>query len=313
MDSSYSASLAYFDYQPSACNASPIKSRRRRRSNTHYLDAFHQRTSDPMDLPSHAELYVKRALPPLPPFSPTPTLRKCSSSDSLCSGLSSRPSTSMTNRQSLDKSLPPLPELVKCSSFGSLISKPSDACPVQVSRPRAGRSINFRGLLHRNSSHSSIEEVPSLTSSISSIATRDSRSDSVLGDAQLALVKSNATTASSTVSKRRPSAISITQIRAASKKVNSAPPPMPTRPAPVPRKHGSSVGSVHRWNPFGRNADEDKEDIPPMPCTPTFIQELSFTQCYYFFARNCNGYVLSNAMSGDACENCARSGYLGSP
>lgn len=139
-----------------------------------------------------------------------------------------------------------------------------------------------------------------------------------MGDLGLTLVKTNASTVSACSGPtggptgRRPSALSITQIRAANKKFNSnATAQLPSRPTSA-RKSSFGAGTA-RWNPFGRAADENKEDIPPMPATPPFVQELSFTQCYYFFARNCNGYVISNGINGDACENCANSGYLGSP
>lgn len=295
-----SPSATYFDYQPASCDVSPLKSRK---SNVHCLDAFHQRPPPMLEYPANASLYARRALPPLPPppsLSALPGLHQCASSESLYSGSSSRPGTAMTNRESCEKSLPPLP-LQKSPSIESLKSKHSRA-----SRPRAGHSISLRGFLYRHSSESSsTDDMPSLTSSTSSIATRDSRSDSVVGD-----YSPKQTTGHASIG-RRPSALSLSQLRAASKKVKSAPPPLPLRPANG-RKYSTGSASSHRWNLFNHSHD-DKEDVPPMPATPSFVQELSFGQCYYFFARNCNGYVLSNGINGDACENCARSGYLGSP
>lgn len=289
----------YFDYQPSSCEVSPMKARKQ---NVHCLDAFHERSTT-FEYPPNASLYAKRALPPLPPpLSQVPALHKCTSSESLSSRQSSRPGTAMTNRQSCEKSLPPLPSLHKFPSLESVASKPGEVDQTRQTRPRTGRGMSFRGLLHRHSASStSIDDMPSLTSSRSS---RDSRTDSVVGDYALTQISTNTTNAGSLASARRPS---FGQLRAAAKKTSAAPPPLPLRS----RKASTSAGS--RWNPFGRNSDCDKEDIPPMPCTPPVVQELSFTQCYYFFARNCNGYVLTNGPSGDACENCARSGYLGSP
>lgn len=297
---------SYFDYQPSEHNVSPIKACR---SNVHCLDAFHARPATPFEYPPNAGLYAKRALPPLPPpLSVVPDLHHSSSGDSLYSPMNSRPSTAM-DRMSLDKSLPPLP-LDRCPSLESVGSIATNGRPV---RPRAGRSISFRGLLNRhtypsNTSSSPTEDTPSLASSVNSgHSTRDSRADSVLGDMGLAQVKNNSTTR-----ERRPSTLSLSQIRATNKKVNANPPALPTRPANL-RKNSMGAYSSHRWNPFGRSSDEDKEDVPPMPATPSFIQELSFSQCYYFYARNCNGYVLSGGANSDACENCANAGYLGSP
>ena len=42
--------------------------------------------------------------------------------------------------------------------------------------------------------------------------------------------------------------------------------------------------------------------LPPVP-SPT-REELPCQPCYYFAARNCNGYVMGGS-HGDACENCA--------
>ena len=308
MESAVASGATYFDYQPTSREVSPMKARK---PNVHCLDAFHQRTGPLLEYPANASLYAKRALPPLPPpLAAVPALHRCTSSDSLCSGQSSRPGTAMTNRQSCEKSLPPLPSLQRCPSIESVTSKAGDAEQTPMPRSRAGRSISFRGFLNRNSAASaSADDVPSLTSSTSSVTTRDSRTDSIVGDYGLTHVTTNL---SSAPGSRRPSTLSLTQLRAVSKKVNAAPPPLPTRPASG-RKYSTSAGAGHRWNPFGRNSEDYKEDLPPMPATPPFGQELSFGQCYYFFARNCNGYVLSNGVNGDACENCARSGYLGSP
>lgn len=42
----------------------------------------------------------------------------------------------------------------------------------------------------------------------------------------------------------------------------------------------------------------------PLPAAPSLkAQELRCQPCYYFAARNCNGYVWDGA-HGDACENC---------
>jgi len=303
-DSSTSEFPSYFNYDPASCEVSPIKSRK---PDVRCLDAFHQRPAPPcFGYPENASLYAKRALPslPVPPLSSPPALQRCVSADSVYSGESSRPSTSMTNRASCEKSLPPLP-LQEFPTLVCVQHKPAEK--PQKSRPRAGRSISFRGLIERCSTPSaSTEDIASLACSMSSTGTRDSRADSVVGDYAL----TQDTMAGHKPARRRPSALSLSQLRAASKKANAAPPPMPVRPITA-RKYSASAGAGHRWNPFGR--DENKEDIPPMPNTPPFVQELSFTQCYYFYARNCNGYILSHGTSGDACENCARSGYLGSP
>ncbi|GAB7351165.1 hypothetical protein MBLNU459_g1615t1 [Dothideomycetes sp. NU459] len=297
---------SYFHYQPSAHEVSPIKSKQ---PNVHCLDAFHTRPGTPFEYPANANMYAKRALPALPPLSAVPSLSHSSSGDSLYSPSSSRPSTAM-DRISCDKSLPPLP-LERCPSLESIDSSAANGRP---SRPRAGRSISFRGLLNRhtypsNTSAACTDDVTSLESSVGCVqSTRASRADSVMGDMGLTQVKATATTTRD----RRPSTLSLSQIRAAAKKANANPPALPTRPT-NPRKNSLGAHTSHRWNIFGRSTEEDKEDIPPMPMTPPYIQELSFSQCYYFYARNCNGYVLSNGANGDACENCANAGYLGSP
>jgi hypothetical protein len=42
--------------------------------------------------------------------------------------------------------------------------------------------------------------------------------------------------------------------------------------------------------------------LPPPP--PPMAEELKCQPCYYFAARNCNGYVMGGS-HGDACDNCA--------
>ena len=43
----------------------------------------------------------------------------------------------------------------------------------------------------------------------------------------------------------------------------------------------------------------------PLPAAPlTRVEELKCQRCYYFVARNCNGYVMGGS-HGDACETCA--------
>ena len=42
--------------------------------------------------------------------------------------------------------------------------------------------------------------------------------------------------------------------------------------------------------------------LPPAP--PPMAEELKCQPCYYFAARNCNGYVMGGS-HGDACDNCA--------
>ena len=43
----------------------------------------------------------------------------------------------------------------------------------------------------------------------------------------------------------------------------------------------------------------------PLPAVPAHkVEELKCQRCYYFIARNCNGYVLGGS-HGDACETCA--------
>jgi hypothetical protein len=130
-----------------------------------------------------------------------------------------------------------------------------------------------------------------------------------MGDYSLTQVKTNGTI--SATSSRRPSALSLTHLKAASKKINASAPPVPSRPSS--RKGSTSNHNQHRWGTLFRTVEDDKEDVPPMPATPGMMPDLSFNRCYYFYARNCNGYVLSGSSSGDACENCAHSGFLGSP
>ncbi|KAG9553682.1 hypothetical protein KCU79_g11896, partial [Aureobasidium melanogenum] len=92
-------------------------------------------------------------------------------------------------------------------------------------------------------------------------------------------------------------------------KINASAPPVPSRPS----SRKGSTSNQHRWGTLFRTVEDDKEDVPPMPTTPGMMPDISFNRCYYFYARNCNGYVLSGSSSGDACENCAHSGFLGSP
>lgn len=49
----------------------------------------------------------------------------------------------------------------------------------------------------------------------------------------------------------------------------------------------------------------DRSKSKPLPAAPAMkMQQLHCTPCYYFAARNCNGYVFGGS-HGDACENCA--------
>ncbi|SMR53080.1 unnamed protein product [Zymoseptoria tritici ST99CH_1A5] len=51
-----------------------------------------------------------------------------------------------------------------------------------------------------------------------------------------------------------------------------------------------------------------KRPIEPAPLQDA--QELSCQKCYYFTARNCNGYVMGGE-TGDACEGCLQLGFFG--
>nr|POE54528.1 hypothetical protein CFP56_41466 [Quercus suber] len=51
----------------------------------------------------------------------------------------------------------------------------------------------------------------------------------------------------------------------------------------------------------------------PLPQEPTLpAQELSCHRCYYFAARNCNGWVMGGD-HGDSCETCLNAGFFGAP
>jgi hypothetical protein len=294
------SAMNYFDFQPEDCSVSPVK-----KSNLRCLDAFHDRVYAPQfEAPANANIYARRALPPLPSPAAVPALRNCSSSESMASsGPVSRPSTAMSCRQ--DKSLPPLPfRLQRSPSFDS--DKENTVVVQQVSRPRQHRGLSFRSLLNRHSE----DEFPLASPKSGYSVTRDSRTDSVMGDYNLCQVKTNGTI--SATSSRRPSALSLTHLKAASKKINASAPPVPSRPSS--RKGSTSTHNQHRWGTLFRTVEDDKEDVVPMPITPGMMMpDLSFNRCYYFYARNCNGYVLSGGSNGDACENCAHSGFLGSP
>lgn len=293
--------MSYFDFQPAESSVSPVK-----KGNVHCLDAFHDRPTTPFEYPTNASVYARRALPPLPSPAAVPALRNCSSSESMSSGPVSRPGTAMSCRQ--EKTLPPLPfRLQQSPSFDSEDSGKENIAPTQVSRPRQHRGYSFRSLLSRHSD----DEFPLASPKSGYSVTRESRTDSVMGDYSLTHIKTNGTSTGSASSSRRPSALSLSHLKAASKKVNSCPPPMPSRPSS--RKGSTSNHNQHRWGALFRTIEDDKEDVPPMPTTPGMMQDLSFNRCYYFYARNCNGYVLSGSSCGDACENCARSGFLGSP
>lgn len=53
-----------------------------------------------------------------------------------------------------------------------------------------------------------------------------------------------------------------------------------------------------------------QKPLPPPPRHQP--EELSCKPCYYFHARNCNGYVLGGS-HGDACDGCAQAGFFGAP
>jgi hypothetical protein len=75
---------------------------------------------------------------------------------------------------------------------------------------------------------------------------------------------------------------------------NATPPKSPAAmppPPPVPAKRPSTSA---RSRSLG-----SKQTLQVAPPT----QELSCGRCYYFTARNCNGYVLGGE-AGDACEGC---------
>jgi hypothetical protein len=295
--------MGYFDFQPDECSASPMK----KNNNVHCVDAFHDHPTTPFfEYPANASIYAKRALPPLPSPAALPTLRNCSSSESMSSGPISRPGTAMSCKH--DKSLPPLPfRLQRSPSFDSVDCVKENTVVVQVSRPRQHRGYSFRSLLNRHSE----DEFPLASPKSGYSVTRDSRTDSVIGDCSLTHVKTNGTTPASAPNSRRPSALSLVHLKAASKKINASAPPVPSRPSS--RKGSTSNHNQHRWGALFRTVEDDKEDVPVMPTTPGMMPDLSFNRCYYFYARNCNGYVLSGSSSGDACENCAHSGFLGSP
>ncbi|KAG9574873.1 hypothetical protein KCU86_g16329, partial [Aureobasidium melanogenum] len=215
------AVMSYFDFQPDECSVSPVK-----KTNLRCLDAFHDRPTTPFEYPANASIYAKRALPPLPTPSALPALRNCSSSESMASsGPVSRPSTAMSCRQ--DKSLPPLPfRLQRSPSFDEDESgKENTTIVQQVSRPRQHRGYSFRSLLNRHSE----DEFPLASPKSGYSVTRDSRTDSVMGDYNLCQVKTNGTV--SATSSRRPSALSLTHLKAASKKINASAPPVPSRPS----------------------------------------------------------------------------------
>ncbi|KAK3075750.1 hypothetical protein LTR53_000688 [Teratosphaeriaceae sp. CCFEE 6253] len=49
----------------------------------------------------------------------------------------------------------------------------------------------------------------------------------------------------------------------------------------------------------------------PLPAAPAYVaQELGCHRCYYFAARNCNGWVMGGS-HGDSCEQCLQAGFFG--
>ncbi|CZT19375.1 uncharacterized protein RCC_05223 [Ramularia collo-cygni] len=104
----------------------------------------------------------------------------------------------------------------------------------------------------------------------------------------------------------------------ATRPLPAVPPQSAPQSAPVIRKRPSLMRKASA--PALPQQPQQQHSIPermsskrlPAPSDKAQIstQELSCQRCYYFTARNCNGYVLGGE-SGDACEGCLQSGFFG--
>lgn len=85
----------------------------------------------------------------------------------------------------------------------------------------------------------------------------------------------------------------------------------PTSPSQTWQKHSSPPRPQTAWGLSPTKPSQSK--VIPSPCpSPVKVAHLHYTPCYYANARNCHGYVLGSG-HGDACENCAASGFFGAP
>jgi len=90
--------------------------------------------------------------------------------------------------------------------------------------------------------------------------------------------------------------------------------PLPAVPQPAPalRKQPSLMRKTSA--PLPQQTIPERMSSKRIPPTKANVQvataELSCQKCYYFTARNCNGYVMGGD-TGDACEGCLQSGFFG--
>ncbi|TKA31469.1 hypothetical protein B0A50_02316 [Salinomyces thailandicus] len=100
--------------------------------------------------------------------------------------------------------------------------------------------------------------------------------------------------------------IATIQTPASSSRSSSRRPSLPklqTAFPPAPRK-----GSLPA-RPTISGSGKDKP-LPAAPVQPA--KEVTCQRCYYFAARNCNGWVMGGT-HGDACEGCLQAGFFGAP
>lgn len=316
-----SSAPGYFEYVPSVNSDAATIKFAMAAAHVHTLEAFHEPQAK-YTMPENACIYARRALPALPPVK-TQTERP--SSDSLqptrCSSLQIQRETAAID--SYDHSLPSAPMTSTCRghervpSLDSIASSKTSSTygieTVPIRRPRQMRSISFRNFLNRNTYPSSATTETTRSSSSmsqsSDYSSQISCNDSVIDEPGLSLSKCTTPTSSAPGS-RRPSTLSLASLRTSRKVSQDGAPGLPrlttTRKHSTSSANASALGSGRKWTFFGGSenkstAEDDELVSPNAPITP--VTELSCVRCYYFSARNCNGWIMGGA-HGEACDAC---------
>lgn len=300
-------------------------------SNTVRLDAFHVRAPQDFDMPENTSIYAKRALPALPRIQtslkkPSASLEHKSPASTTSFSYPRRPSLYTQGRtittDCCERSVPAVstsapservvsfPSHQRVPSCDSVASSKSPSTyevdSAQLRRPRHMRSTSFRNFFNRNTYPGGVVETQqrstSSMSQTSDVSVVESCVDSVLDDPGLCLSKSG-TPISTAPSSRRPSTLSLVSLRP--RKASTEIAPLALR-QPALRKN-SKTGSTSRWNIFGTGPERHSEDeevaISPSAAPIKPMSELSCVRCYYFSARNCNGWIMGGS-HGEACDTC---------
>lgn len=335
------------DFRPIAMAITSHRASSPAPTNTVRLDAFHVRPSPGFNMPENTSIYAKRALPALPriatQLNSAPSSHELQSPPSATSfSYPRRPSLYAQGRTATTDCCETSLSTLKAVSFhtrgpsgghhshhqrgpstdSTTSSKLASPCEIDshesgVRRPRQQRSTSFRNFFNRNTfPGTSIETQQRSTSSMSQ-SSDISCVDSVLDDPGLCLSKS-ATPTSTAPSSRRPSTLSLASLRArkTSAEISTV--------VGVSTKQGAvRKNSASRWNIFAgasstNEKDEDDEYASPANSfstnndSETPAAELSCVRCYYFSARNCNGWIMGGH-HGEACDTCTMHGFFGSP